>query len=172
MALTKATKKPGKPVTLKKEAAATEDRTILLTCIPARGTKLPKTLAACADELYAAKAQRAVLAKQADALEQREIELRKHLLEQLPKTNATGTKGVWGNATIEEQPYGTVKDWTKFSKWLAKEAATAPETITTFLQKRASGAAILERYKGSKKFANLIPGTEIGKNKVISITKA
>ncbi len=53
--------------------------------------KLPKSLAMCADLLYTTQQQRFALNKEAEKLQAIEVALRQHLIDTLPKGEASGT---------------------------------------------------------------------------------
>lgn len=64
---------------------------------------LPKSLAACADMLYSTREKRLALAKQVDALQAQETSLREYLINNLPKSNATGVAGKLVRVSIEDK---------------------------------------------------------------------
>lgn len=64
---------------------------------------IPKSLAACADLLYSTREKRLAMDKEAAALQAQETALREHLINNLPKSNATGIAGKLVRASIENK---------------------------------------------------------------------
>lgn len=120
--------------------------------------KLPKTLAACADALYETRAKRLEVQKIVDELQARESILREHLIDNLPKSDATGVSGKLARATVTVKELPRVEDWDKLWAHIKKTGAFE------LLQKRLSNAAVEERWEHSKQ----VPG--VGKFNAVSIS--
>lgn len=132
---------------------------------PAKGKlvviKLPKTLAACADRLYACKAERLVAQKVVDRLEQEEKALKEHLINMLPKGEASGIAGKVAQAHVTRRPVYQAQDWTKIQTYIKKNGAF------DLLQRRLNQEAVDERFAAKKK----IPGIEVFNAVSVSCTK-
>lgn len=120
--------------------------------------KLPKTLAACADALYETRAKRLEVQKIVDDLQARESALREHLIDNLPKSDATGVSGKLARATVTVKELPRVEDWDKLWAHIKKTGAFE------LLQKRLANAAVEERWEHNKQ----VPG--VGKFNAVSIS--
>lgn len=129
--------------------------------------KIPSSLAVCADLLYTTQQTRFAMQKEVDALQARETALREHLINTLPKSDATGVSGKIAHACVDTKTVVQVKDWDKFYKNLIKEYAKEGLAAFTLLQKRVGDAAVKERWEAGKK----VPGVEPFNVPVVSITK-
>jgi len=123
--------------------------------------KLPKSLAICADQLYETKAKRLEAQKVVDALQAQETALREHLIDNLPKSEATGVAGKVARATVVVKEVPQVEDWDKL--WVHIKKNNAFE----LLQKRLSTTAVAERWDAGKE----IPGVNHFKAVSISLNK-
>lgn len=112
--------------------------------------KIPKTLGACADRLYALKALKSAAQKAVDALAEEESAIKNHLIENLPKSEASGVAGKVARAMIITQNVPQVKDWDAFYEHVRKTKSF------DLLQRRVSDAAVKERWENGKK----VPGVE------------
>lgn len=119
---------------------------------------VPKTLGACADELYRVRQERAQLERQAAALQQREGQLRNHLIEKLPKSDAAGIAGHVARATVYSDPVPVLEDEKKFYAHLRKTGDFS------LLQKRLATAAIEERWAAKQ----VVPG--IGRFNAVKVS--
>ena len=126
-----------------------------------KGFKLPKSLAVCADMLYETRTKRLAVQKEVDALQAVESALREHLIDNLPKSQATGVSGKTANAKIMTDFKPRVTDWDKFRAYIIKNKAFE------LLQKRVSDEAIQERWDAGKE----IPGVERFQVVKVSLTK-
>lgn len=123
---------------------------------------LPKTLGACADELYRLKnEEKPKLQKQLDALDARRKELEAHLVDQLDASDATGVRGQLVNASIVTERLHTAKDWPAIWKYIGRTKQWQ------LLQRRLNSKAINELEEAGKK----VPGTEPFNKKKVSLTK-
>lgn len=90
---------------------------------------MPKTLAGCADKLYEVREERLAKGREEDALKKTEGLLRNHLIDALPKGEASGIAGKLAFAHIEPGTAFSGKDWGKIYAQIVKEylAAKTPE---------------------------------------------
>jgi hypothetical protein len=111
--------------------------------------KIPKTLGACADLLYTTREERLALQKQIDELAERESMLKEHVINNLPKSNATGVSGKVANVRVETKTIPQVQDWEKFYQYISKNKAF------DLLQRRVNDKAIQERWEAKKTVAGV-----------------
>ncbi len=123
--------------------------------------KLPRTVAACADRLYQCRLERAAAQKVADELEAEEKAIKEHLINTLPKGEASGTMGRVAKAHVYTRAVPQVKDWTKLYGYIKKNDAW------DLLQRRLAEGAVTERLEAKKK----IPGVETFNVVTVSCTK-
>ena len=127
----------------------------------AAGFKLPKTLAGCADALYSVREERLAAQKVVDALARKEAALREHLIDNLPKSEASGIAGKLARASIVKDTIPQVKDWVAFHAYIKRTGSF------DLLQKRLSDGAVKERWEAGKS----LPGVERFTVVKVSITK-
>ena len=123
--------------------------------------KLPKTLAACADLLYQTKAARLLLAKQVDDLAKRETLLKDHLIDNLPKGDASGIAGKVARVSVETKVIPKVEDWDKLHTFIKKTGAWE------LLGRTISATAVKERWEAKK----VVPGVGTFNAFTVSCTK-
>ena len=123
--------------------------------------KVPKQLATCADLLYTIRQERLALEKQLKELKSRESLLREHLINTLPKSEASGIAGRVARAKIETKEVPQVEDWEVLQKYVKRTGAFE------LLQRRLSDTAIKERWEAGKE----VPGVKHFKAVVVSCTK-
>jgi hypothetical protein len=128
--------------------------------------KLPKTLAGCADRLYVVRQERLALQRQAEAFAAEETALREYLIDNLPKSSATGIAGKVCRASVETKTVWKADDWNKVRKYIEKEAPKNPG-VWALLQKRLSDAAVKEVFASGKK----IPGISRMEVPFVSLNK-
>ena len=85
--------------------------------------KFPKALGACADLVYSLRQERLAAQKVVDALEEKEKALREHIINTLPKSEATGAAGKLARVTVMTKDVPQVKDWEKFYAYVKKNNA-------------------------------------------------
>lgn len=83
--------------------------------------KLPKSLAQCADLLYATRQERLVLKKDVDAHQAIETALKERLINELPKGEASGIAGKLARVTISTKKIPQVNDWDEVYKFVLTE---------------------------------------------------
>lgn len=120
--------------------------------------KFPKSMGVCADRLYDIKNLRLAQQKIVDALEEEEKALKKHIIDNLPKSQQSGAAGKIARVTISGKDVPQVEDWTKFHAYVKKTGAFE------LLQKRLSDTAINERWDEGKD----VPGVK--KFNVVSVS--
>ena len=86
----------------------------------------PKTLALCADQLYSTREHRLALQKEVDALQSQETSLREHIINTLPKSEATGVAGKLVRVSIAEKIIYQAKDWDGIRAYIIKNQKKNP----------------------------------------------
>lgn len=122
---------------------------------------VPKTLGACADRLYAIKAEVNALNKQIDQLKAEASSINDHLINVLPKDDARGIFGKVARAVITTKQVASVKDWEAFYKHILKTKDFS------LMQRRVADTAVRERWDGGER----VPGVEPFTVKIVSLNK-
>lgn len=112
--------------------------------------KFPKTLGECADKLYKLREERLATQKVAEELEAEEKALKEHIIQTLPKSEASGVAGKVARVTVVTKQVPQVKDWKKFYAFIKKTGAFE------LLQRRLTDKAVAERWEVGK----AVPGVE------------
>ena len=128
--------------------------------------KAPKSLAVCADQLFSTRNQRLALQKQVDELASQESILREHLIDNLPKSDATGITGKLVRATIEVKTVYTAKDWDATHDYILKNAKKNPG-VWALMNKALNAKGVKEMFESGVK----VPGVETLDVKVVSLNK-
>lgn len=123
--------------------------------------KFPKALGACADLVYSLRQERLAAQKVVDALEEKEKALREHIINTLPKSEATGAAGKLARVTVVTKDVPQVKDWEKFYAYVKRHNAW------DLMQRRLATAAVTERWEAGKE----VPGVEAFQAVTLSINK-
>jgi hypothetical protein len=123
--------------------------------------KFPKALGACADNLFELRNKRLAEQKKVDDIESEEKALKAHIIENLPKSEASGVAGKFARVTVVTKQVPQVKDWDAFYKYVKKTGSF------DMMQKRLSDAAIKERWEAGKE----VPGVEHFNAVSVSINK-
>lgn len=110
--------------------------------------KMPKSLAACADLLFTTRQARLEIQKQVDAHAKMETILREHLINELPKGEASGIQGKLARASVVLKVKPTVEDWPALYAYVKKTGNF------DMLQRRLSDTAVKERWEDGKE----VPG--------------
>lgn len=126
------------------------------------GLAMPKKLAEVADVYYTAREKRQEMARELKKLEEIEGCYRDHLIENLPKSSATGVTGKLANATVVTKVKPQVADWGAFYKYVVKNNAF------DLLQKRLSEKAVEDRWEEGE----AVPGVSKFNAVGVSLTKA
>jgi seryl-tRNA synthetase len=138
-----------------------EDQLRGVVMVKTKKRSLPRTLGACADELYELKQERSQLNQQLAKLDERRKELEQHLVDQLSAQDAKGISGELVKASIVVERVGTAKDWGKIYAYVKRNGAFH------LLQRRLSNTALREIWEAGKK----VPGVEIFNHKKVSLAK-
>lgn len=123
--------------------------------------KIPKTIAACGDMLYTLREKRIAIEHQAAEIAKDEAKLRDHIINCLPKQDATGVRGKIAQVSISTKTKPTVKDWTAVWAYVKKNNAFE------LLQRRLNETAVAERWEHNRE----IPGVEKFDVVTVSCTK-
>lgn len=121
--------------------------------------KFPKSLALCADKYYKLKQERLELSRKLRAMEEEERAYKNHLIDNVPKSKATGVQGKVARVVIVTKDEPIVEDQDKFRKYLNR-------TKNFYLAQnlKPSAPAIKEVWEDGKK----VPG--IGSHRVVTVS--
>ena len=120
--------------------------------------KFPKALGACADKLFELRNKRLAEQKKVDEIAAEESALKNHIIENLPKSEASGVAGKLARVTVVTKQVPQVKDWDAFYKYVKKTGSF------DLMQKRLTDAAIKERWEAGKE----VPG--VGHFNAVSVS--
>lgn len=123
--------------------------------------KFPKAMGACADQLFKIREKRKEMQKLVDAVEAEEKALKEHIINNLPKSEASGVAGKLCRVTVITKQIPQVQDWDKFYAHVKKTGDFE------LLQRRLTDTAVKERWENGKK----IPGVESFNAVTLSINK-
>lgn len=141
-----------------RSADTTVVETVKKTKVKRTPFKLPKTLAQCADLAYQRRADRLEVQREATAIGEEEKQLKEHLIQNLPKSQASGVSGKVANAKIDKKKVPTIEDKKKL---LAHVKKTGDWDLLTI---GINTAAVEERWEQKKK----VPG--VGSFEVIKVS--
>ena len=113
------------------------------------GFKMPKTLAQCADLLYSTQQARYVVQKQAKEMEAIEGALKNRIIQELPKSQATGIAGKMARVYVENKTVVKVNDFPAYINEVARLMKKDPGAAS-LLQKRVGEAAVKEVWEAGK----------------------
>ena len=123
---------------------------------------LPKTLGACADRLYQVKNERlAITHDELDPRKAEESALKDHIIENLPKSQASGISGKCARVTVSTSKEPVVKDWPKFYAHIKKTGQW------DLLSKAISKDAIKERWANKEQ----VPGVGVFNAVIVNLNK-
>ena len=125
--------------------------------------KLPKTLAACADRLYALRQARLDVERKAEEMKAEERALKEHLIDTLPKSEANGVEGKVARVRITIKDVPTLEDAAALKRYIKKYGAADLLEVKESL----STKAVRERWKDGK----AIPGVGVFHAIDVSCTK-
>lgn len=123
--------------------------------------KYPKAIGACADMLYKMREKRLAQQKIVEAMEKEESALKEHIIQTLPKSEASGVAGKVARVTVIKKEVPQVKDWDKFYAYVKKHDAFE------LLQRRLAVSAVEERIEDEQQ----IPGVEMFVAPTVSLNK-
>lgn len=116
--------------------------------------KIPKALAAVADRFYEVRTQRYAADKVAEALKAEEYALREHLINNLPKSEATGVAGRLCRVAVVTKTTYQVADWDEVYAYVVKNHKKGAFAL---LQRRLSEPAAREIFEKGGKLAGVVP---------------
>lgn len=122
---------------------------------------IPSGIGACGDLLYELREKRLELNRAVAALAEKESALQEHIINSLPKSDATGVRGKVAQVSIISKEVGTARDWNKIFNYVQKKGAW------DLLQHRLNDAAVAARWEEGEK----IPGVEKFQVNKVSCTK-
>lgn len=125
--------------------------------------QIPKTLAACADRLYALRQQRLEVERKAEEMKTEERALKEHLIETLPKSDANGVEGRVARVRITVKDVPTLEDAAALKRYIKRYGASDLLEVKESL----STKAVRERWKDGK----AIPGVGVFHAVDVSCTK-
>ncbi len=136
--------------------------------------KAPKTLAAAADKVYELRESRLSLTRQADGFKAEEGFLREHLIENIPKGDATGVVGKVVRVVIKTDVIPVAEDWSKLYEHIVetylahkKKKTGQHDAAFALLNKAVNGASVKEQWEAGK----AVPGVGKFNSKSLSINK-
>ena len=106
--------------------------------------KFPKAMGACADRLYELKAKRLAGQKLVDEVEAEEKALKAHIINTLPKSEASGVAGAIARVTVVTRDEPQIEDADAFHKYVVKTKRW------DLMQNRLSPAAVKELWENGK----------------------
>ena len=80
--------------------------------------KFPKAIGTCADRLYKLREERLALQKKVDELKAEETALKNHIIDMLPKSEASGVAGKVARVTVVTREEPQIKDQNALRKYL------------------------------------------------------
>lgn len=128
------------------------------------GNPLPTSIGRCADLLHDVQELRLKMEREAKEIEDRESEIKAHIIASLSTKDDTGASGLKYRVQVVPKriPILMAEGWGGFTSWMNKHDRF------DFIQKRLSEKPIME-FEGEMK--RLPPGLEIMNNKKLSLTK-
>lgn len=126
--------------------------------------KIPKSLAACADLYYKTRQERLAIEKSAETLKADEAALKDHLINNLPKSDATGVAGKLCRVSVQTKSVPQVADWDLFYAHVAKNRAKGGFAL---LNRAVNAAAVKEIWDAGKE----VPGVAHFNAVVLSVNK-
>jgi len=123
--------------------------------------KMPKTIGACADMLYELRAKRSAAQKIADELEAQEKAVKEHIIQTLPKSEASGVAGKVARVTVVTKDVPQVENWDDFYKHVKKTGSF------DLMQRRLADTAVKERWDAGKQ----VPGVKVFHAVSVSLNK-
>lgn len=124
--------------------------------------KFPKSLAVCADKYYELRQKRLDMQKAVDSVAAEERAFKQHLIDNVPKSDATGVQGKIARATIVTKEEPQVKDQDAFRKYLNRT-----KRFDLAQNLRPSAPAIRELWDEGK----VVPGIEKFNVVTVSLNK-
>lgn len=117
------------------------------------GLKIPKSLARAADLYCNTRDKRLALQKQVDEIEADEKALKEHLINSIPKSDATGIAGKVCRVSVVTKAVPRVTDWEKFYEYVGKNRNKGSFAL---LNKVVNVKSVAEIWEAGKQ----VPGVE------------
>ena len=124
--------------------------------------KFPKTMGTCADKLYALRQKRLDMQKAVDEVAAEERALKQYIIDNLPKSEASGVQGKTARVTVVVKEEPQIKDHEAFRKYLNRS-----KRFDLAYKLRPSAPAIRELWEEGKD----IPGVEKFNVVTVSLNK-
>ncbi len=112
--------------------------------------KMPKTLAAAADMLYKTQQERYAIQKKVAELEAIEGAIKARIIDELPKSEATGIAGKMARVYVENKTVVKITDFAAYVLDVATRMKKDPGAVS-LLQKRVGETAVKEVWEAGKK---------------------
>lgn len=125
---------------------------------------IPKSLAAAADLYFQKREERLALQRQAEALEEFEKELKEYLINNIPKSDATGIAGKLCRVTVVTNPKPIVEDWDSFYAHIAKNRSKGAFAL---LNRAVNAKAVQDIWDAGKQ----VPGVGTFNAVTLSVNK-
>lgn len=120
--------------------------------------KIPKQMGAVADLYFETRNKRLAAQKIVNEIEGDEKTLREYIIQNLPKSEATGVAGKLARVSVVTKDVPAVEDWDKVFEYVRKTKSY------DLLQRRISSSAVEARWENGK----AIPG--VGHFNVVSVS--
>lgn len=139
-----------------------------------KGFKMPKTLGGCADLLYTTRQDRLGLNQVVDEYKTIESRVKDYVVENLPKSNATGISGKVASVSVETKDVPSPDYWPAIYKGIVddymahiKKKDGLQDSAFDLLSRALNSASVEARWANSVK----VPGVKTFKAIVVSVTK-
>jgi len=123
--------------------------------------KIPKSLALAVDLYYSKKEERLALQRTVDAIQAEENLLKNHLIDSIPKSDATGIAGKLARVSVTTKQVPQVQDWDEFYAYVAKNVKKGSFAL---LNRAVNAKAVGEIWENGKE----VPG--VGAHTVVSLS--
>lgn len=123
------------------------------------GFKMPKTLAQCADLLYKTQQERYAVQKKVKEMEAIESAIKERIIQELPKSDATGIAGKMARVYVENKTIVKIVDFAAYIADVAAKMKKDPGAMA-LLQKRVGETAVKEVWESGKTLKG-IEGMEV-----------
>lgn len=123
--------------------------------------KIPKKIGAIADMLYSTRQERLEVNRVVEEFKERETQLKDYIIENLPKSDATGASGKLANVRVVNDSQYRVEDWDLFYAHIKKTGHF------DLLNRAINQTAIGERFENGKP----VPGIGTYVITKVSVTK-
>jgi len=137
--------------------------------------KLPKSLAQCVDRLYTVRELRLGRDRESKVYKDEESALKEKLINELPKSQASGIAGSIARATIVTKDVMQPEDWAKIYNWAIDEAIKhrskktgLEHSVFDIFQRTLVQSSIEERLERGERIPGIVkfPVVSVSLNKV------